>query len=203
MSNKNSKKRKLKSSSPSNAPTKRRKLNVPKQLTLDITEGCVIKEFNRYKNARTKYCIDHVEKTHTAKNIMDSFNSNIDNSECSKMEIKYLWHGTTHKNIKSIIKTGFDPSLCKTFEHGKGIYFDKRAFNAADFCKSKSKNGLKYMLFCKVLTCECVKGHKSFNGTEHVCLVNHKPPKRTTIYCITKKHYSIPFSIVRFKERKK
>ena len=167
-------------------------------ITSDI--DVVKKLFNKYKNARNKYEIINITPASVHNDIVKEYKKCKIKPECKEMKELFGWHGSSLDNIKQICKTGFNPKLCKTHEHGKGTYFDIRVDKACDF-SLKNKDGNRYVLLCKILGCKCVEGNKTFNGNEHACFVNYKPPKRTTIYCITNKNHSIPWYIVMFSQK--
>eukprot|EP00483_Globobulimina_turgida_P012843 UN12867 len=104
--------------------------------------------------------------------------------ESWKME-KYLFHGIRSAAagvdaLQKIIKNGFDRSYNKVGVYGKGTYFAKNASYSVKggYC-GKDRNGLYFVLLCRVLVGEYIVGKQSIktiptkqDGTKYDSLIN-------------------------------
>ena len=78
-----------------------------------------------------------------------------------RFERHWLWHGTNVEVMDKIIQQGFNRSFCgkNATAYGKGVYFARdAAYSAHPTYAMKDKNGLQYMMACRVVVGEYCQG---------------------------------------------
>jgi len=70
-----------------------------------------------------------------------------------------LFHGTSERISRIIIKEGFDSSKNKCSAYGLGTYFSTRAEYSRHYAKTRSKDDLAFMLVCDVTLGRTCQGH--------------------------------------------
>ena len=72
---------------------------------------------------------------------------------------KYLWHGSRHDTIQTVIKNGFDRSFNKVMGYGMGNYFARDAEYSATLYAPEHTDGYHYILLCRVIVGEVTLPH--------------------------------------------
>lgn len=77
---------------------------------------------------------------------------------------KWLWHGTSYKNLYKIQVQGFNRDYNLTAKYGRGVYFARDASYSMDaqYAAPEKKTGFQYLLYCKVLVGASCEGKESF-----------------------------------------
>lgn len=127
--------------------------------------------------------------------------------ERSKVE-KYLWHGSDYDTTNSIIAKGFDRSYSKVAAYGKGTYFARDSRYSATqerYCPTDI-DGYKYILLCKVIVGDSVKGEQSMqtipskaDNNEYDAFVDN--PENPSIYVTWRDYTAIPMYRLKFKRK--
>ena len=125
---------------------------------------------------------------------------------------RVLFHGTSFKNVDSIINNGFNRDFNRTHLYGKGTYFSSRASVSAGYCYCDDDDDpeKKVMLVCKVIVGEYCVGRSDMDGSS----VPYKADKKTryescvntmvnpTIFVINRDYHAIATHIITFKNKK-
>lgn len=78
----------------------------------------------------------------------------------TRLEMKYLFHGTDSKAAPEIARLGFKGRMCTRHLYGYGIYAARNASYSDDYAKP-DEAGVKSVFLCKALTVGCGRGHKT------------------------------------------
>eukprot|EP01084_Bolivina_argentea_P122543 217149_1 len=118
---------------------------------------------------------------------------------------KNLWHGSRNiNNLNLIYQNGFDRSYNTRKRYGSGTYFAKNASYSVNggYC-GKDKNGIFYILLCKVIVGDYIVGNRSMkqiprksNGEEYDSMVNTMT--NPTIFVIVRDYHALPFYLVKY-----
>lgn len=111
--------------------------------------------------------------------------------------IKTLFHGTSEKIARIIIKEGFDPAYNRTSVHGLGCYFATTAVYSKNYCKKEHGRDYVFMLVVDVVTGKSTKGRANtpIPGGYNSATNSTKKP---TMYIVNKKEAALPKYLVAF-----
>ena len=120
---------------------------------------------------------------------------------------RILFHGTSLKNLKSIIVNGFNRDHNIRSVYGKGTYFSNLASLASQYCQSFGPDNinLKVMLVCKVYVGDSTIGRRNMDETElyksdkvtqYDSLVDHLT--RPRIFVINRDYHAVPCFVIVF-----
>jgi hypothetical protein len=91
-------------------------------------------------------------------------------SKLGGKEKKFLFHGTSEKNIDSICRNGFRCELNVRSAYGKGTYFSEYASYSINYTSTQKSDDIVYMFLCDVLADSSHTKHAKGTGiyvTEH------------------------------------
>ena len=140
---------------------------------------------------------------------MDIYNALISTRKSSDdkgIKERILFHGTSLKNLKSIIVNGFNRDHNIRSVYGKGTYFTNLVNIAADYCQAFGPaNQFKAMLMCKVYVGDSTVGridmnesalYRSDKVTQYDSLVDSLyNPK---VFVINRDYHAIPCQVIVF-----
>lgn len=112
-----------------------------------------------------------------------------------------LFHGTTEESARSILESGFDPTLNRRAAYGKGVYFSSSASYSKDYMDVNTRTigfELSYMLITSVLVGRMAQGssNSQINLEKYDTQVDNV--FKTTIFSIPRKEQAIPRYYVGF-----
>eukprot|EP01084_Bolivina_argentea_P071328 129710_1 len=118
-----------------------------------------------------------------------------------------LYHGTSFKNLKSIIINGFNRDYNQRSRYGYGTYATSEAIIASQYCARYDRSTAIYCMFvCKTLIGPAMKGYQNINkstmvkkdGYTQVDLLVDKLDK-PQIFVINRDYHCIPTHLIVFK----
>merc|ERR1711871_1795130 len=82
----------------------------------------------------------------------------------SRLERKWLFHGTSEDTVPKIIQQGFNRAFCgkNATAYGKGVYFARdAAYSASTTYSRPDSSGIQHMFLCRVVVGEFTQGNSS------------------------------------------